>query len=123
MGLGKGTNNFAELSASKDTIHFALEKQCRNLQLFGDSKSICNWINKVTTCHAFSLRHIMEEIFKLINLFDTFTCHHIYRERNIAADLLSKEATHRPIGTWSILEQADRTFRQYYHRPFIEISD
>lgn len=48
MGLGRGTNNFAELITSKYLIQFALEKHCSNsnLQLFGDSKVVCNWINK-----------------------------------------------------------------------------
>jgi len=36
MGLGRGTNNFAELITAKYLIQFALEKHCRNLQIFGD---------------------------------------------------------------------------------------
>eukprot|EP00253_Pinus_taeda_P028743 PITA_28743 len=40
--LGRGTNNFAELSITKHLIHFALEKHCSHLQLFGDSKLVCN---------------------------------------------------------------------------------
>lgn len=123
MGLGRGTNNFAELITAKYTIQFALEKQCKILQLFGDSKTVCNWINKNSNCNAYSLIHIMEEVHRLINFFDTFICHHIYREWNTVVDLLSKEAAHRPIGTWRILEQKDGTFHQYYHRPFIDISD
>lgn len=123
MGLGKGMKKCAELSAAKYTIHVSLEKQCRNLQLFGDSKTVCNWINKVTNCHAFSLGHIMEEIYRLINLLEEFSCQHTYKEWNTTANLLSKEAAQKPIGTWSILEQTDGTFYQYYHRPFIEISE
>lgn len=42
----------------------------------------------------------MDEIHRLINLFDTFVCHHIYMERNSAVDLLSKEAVHKHIRTW-----------------------
>jgi ribonuclease HI len=36
-GLGPGTNNFAELMASKLLLNFAGEKEISNLQLFGDS--------------------------------------------------------------------------------------
>lgn len=123
MGLGRGKNNFSKLITTKYTIQYALEKQCRNLQLFGDSKIVCNWINKTADYNANSLRHIMDEIHRLINIFDTFVCHHIYKKRNTVVDLLSKETAHRPIGIWMIQEQRDGTFHQRYHRPYIDITD
>ena len=46
MGLGRGTNNYVELLAAKYLIRFALNKQCSNLQLFGDSKIVFDWIKK-----------------------------------------------------------------------------
>jgi len=42
INLGRGTNNFAELCTAKHIIYFAIQKQCRHLQLFGDSKIVCN---------------------------------------------------------------------------------
>ena len=46
MGLGGGKNNYAKLITTKHLIQFAIEKDCRNLQMFGDSKIVCNWIIK-----------------------------------------------------------------------------
>jgi len=99
MGLGGGTNNFAELFSAKFLIQYALQTQCRDLQLFGDSKIVCDWINKKTRCSAFSLFHILDEAHRLITTFDSFTCQYIYRERNADADSLSKEVAHRPPDT------------------------
>jgi len=61
MGLGRGLNNFVELITAKYLFQFALEKKCRNLQLFGDSKLVCNYINKTSNFSAYFLRHILDE--------------------------------------------------------------
>lgn len=118
--LGRGTNNYVELCTAKHLIHFALEKNCRHLQMFGDSKIVCNWLNNSSHCNAFSLRHILEEAQRLIYSFDSFACCHIFRERNSGADHLSKEAALRQGDDWLIQEEIDGTFHQHYHRPFVE---
>ena len=43
-GLGKGPNNMAKLFALKLLIKPALEKGEQNLQAFGDSSVIINWM-------------------------------------------------------------------------------
>jgi len=121
MGLGKGTNNFAELLADKNLITFTLSKNCLHLQLFGDSQIICNWIDKKAQCNAYSLKHILEETHRLITNFDVFSCRHIYRECNTAADILCKEVVHRDNTSWLIQEERDGNTYQYYHRTFIEL--
>jgi len=55
MGLGNGTNNFAELIIAKYFIQFGIEKHCHSIQVFDDLKIVCSWINKTSTCHAFTL--------------------------------------------------------------------
>ena len=45
MGLGGGTNNFAELMSLKLLLIFALEKGCNDLNILGDSMNVINWIN------------------------------------------------------------------------------
>jgi len=116
--LGRGTNNFAELSTAKHIIHFAIQKQCSHLQLYGDSQIVCNWLNNTSNCHAFSLRHILEETKRLISTFESFKCSHIYREQNTEADQLSKEAVLNQSDDWLIQEVIDGTFYQRYHRPY-----
>ncbi|MCY6488339.1 reverse transcriptase-like protein, partial [Actinobacillus pleuropneumoniae] len=70
INLGRGTNNFAELCTAKHIIHFAIQKHCSHLQLFGDSKIVCNWLNDASHCYAFSLRHILDEAKRLITSFE-----------------------------------------------------
>jgi len=93
MGLRQGTNNFTKLSVAMHIIQFDLEKNCHALQLFGDSKIVCDWLIKTSCCWSFSLRHILDETLRLLTHFEFFTCNHIYREWNIDANHLSKEAT------------------------------
>jgi len=102
INLGKGTNNYVELNTAKHLIHFALEQHCSHLQLFGNSKIVCNWINNASHCNAFSLRHILGEAQRLISSFDSFVCRHIYREQNTMTDQLSKEAAHIQGNDWLI---------------------
>ncbi len=42
LGLGGGTNNYAELITLRHLLHFSLGHKCINLQIFGDSKIIIN---------------------------------------------------------------------------------
>lgn len=110
INLGRGTNNYAELCTAKHIIHFAIHKHCRHLQLFGDSKIVCNWLNDASHCHAFSLRHILDEAKRLTASLESFVCRHIYREQNTIADQLSKEAAHKQGDNWLIQEKIDGTF-------------
>ena len=100
MGLGAGTNNYAELMTLKLLLHFALEKGCRNLQIFGDSLIIINWVNKVQHCRTLALTTLYEEVNKLWTNFDHISCRHVYRERNALADRLSKEGVKMALKTW-----------------------
>lgn len=120
MAFRRGTNNFTELSATYHIIRFALEKGCIALQLFGDSKIVCDWLNRVC-CRTFTLRHILDEALRLTSLFDHFSCNHIYREQNTEADRLSKEGAIREQDNWLIIEYIDGEHHQFYHRPFMEI--
>ena len=50
MGLGSGTNNYAELMTLKLLLCFAIERNFKKLQVFGDSMVVINWINKTQRC-------------------------------------------------------------------------
>jgi ribonuclease HI len=45
IGLGYGTNNYAQLSSLKLLILFMVEKQVIYLQVFGESLNVINWMN------------------------------------------------------------------------------
>ena len=96
MGLGMGTNNYAELISLRHLLHFSLAHACNHIQIFGDSKIIINWFKNTSACHMHSLRNILDEIMILKAQFIYISCQRIYRERNMVADQLSKEATYIP---------------------------
>ena len=85
MGLGTGSNNYAELMALKLLLCFAIEKNCKKIHTFGDSLVILNWINKTQRCKNLSLSALFKEANKLLSRFDFITCKHVYKERNEVA--------------------------------------
>ena len=46
-GLGRGTNNFAELMSLRLLLLFALEQGCLSLKVFGDSMLVIEWAKEV----------------------------------------------------------------------------
>jgi ribonuclease HI len=90
MGLGSGTNNFAELMSLK-LLLFSKEKNVTSLQVFGDSQVVVKWVQNQQQCHNILLLPILEEVQRLVVSFDIFEIHHVFRERNMEVDRLSKE--------------------------------
>ena len=90
MGLGTGSNNYAELMTLKLLLCFAIERNCKMLQVFGDSLVEINWINKTQRCRNTSLDTLFEEVNRLLADFESISFKHVYRERNMEADKLSK---------------------------------
>jgi ribonuclease HI len=80
MGLGSISNNYVELLALKLLILFAREKGVTSLQIYGDSLNVVNWTKKLQRCHTFLLVPLIEEIERILNSFDSFSIHHVYRE-------------------------------------------
>ena len=62
MGLGEGTNNFAELMSLKLLLIFALEKGCTSLNCFGDSMNVINWIKQTQECRNLRLVNLLSSI-------------------------------------------------------------
>jgi hypothetical protein len=52
--------------------------------------------------------------------FDTFDIQHVYREKNMVVDQLSKVEIQMDYGQWIIVEDNNETLYEFYHRPFIE---
>ena len=92
VGLGRGTNNFAELNSLRHLLLFAWEKNCHRIQFFEDTQLIINWINGIYLCHFHTLTDLLEDALYLKSRFEFFVCSHIYKERNEVVDILTKEA-------------------------------
>ena len=119
MGLGTGSNNYAELMALKLLLCFAIESNCQNLQVFGDSLVVINWMNKIQRRRNTSLVALFEEVNRLLANFESLSLKHVYRERNMEADRLSKAGINLEWGTWKITEKKETEANEYYHRPFL----
>ena len=105
MGLGSGTNNYAELMVLKLLLCLAIERNCTNLQILGDSLVVINQINKTQRCRNTSLDALVEEVSRLLANFDSLSLKHVYMERNMEANRLSKAGISLAWGTWKIIEK------------------
>jgi len=123
MGLGIGSNNYAQLSAIRNLLQFALTHHITDINIYGDSMLVVNWINNATECHSYTLSNILQDALTLKAAFNHFTCVHIYKEHNCAVDQLSKAASLLPRGEWLMVEHNDEEEHRFYHRPYIDQRD
>jgi len=107
IGLGSGSNNFAELSALKYLLCWLIHKNTLTVQIFGDSLNVINWLNGRSRCQNYILQPLFEEIQNLKLSFNSLSINHIYRERNDMADKLSKDGIEQAVGSWRIREEAN----------------
>eukprot|EP00253_Pinus_taeda_P008065 PITA_08065 len=105
VGLGMGTNNFAELSALKLLLCWLIHRQVLQVQIFGDSSNVVNWVNGKFRCRNYMLMPLLAEIQNLKSSFSVLSLDHIYREKNDEADRFSKASLHQTVGSWRIKEQ------------------
>ena len=77
---------------------FVIEKDCKKITVYGDSKHVINWINGTQRCNNIRLANIVEDIKTLQKVFYSFSCQHVYREINEEVDRASKEGTHMEVG-------------------------
>ena len=94
---------------------FALEKGCKKLNVFGDSMNVINWISLTQECRNRRLDTLLSSIRMVLQIFDTFSCRHVYRENNMVADVASKEGLRMVLGRRQITENRDGTTQDYYH--------
>ena len=80
---------------------------------------VINWINKTQRCRNSSLDTLYEEVNKTFSNFESISFKHVYRERNMDADKLSKEGLNLQWGSWKITEIKDTKAKEYLHKPFL----
>ena len=69
VGLGEGSKNSAELPSLKILLMFAAEKGCRNLNIFGDSMNVINWIKGIQHCQNIRLENILSSFRAIIDTY------------------------------------------------------
>ena len=102
--MGTGTNNYANLMTLKLLLCFSIERNCRQLQVYGDSIVVIKWMNKIHKCRIASLDALYEETTHSLSFFESISFTHVYRERNKEVDKLSKKGLTLQWGEWKILE-------------------
>ena len=89
LPFGVCTNNTTEIKAALYGLDWCEQHGYKNIELEVDSELLYKWINnniKIPWRHEETVQQIQHIIRKL----DHFQCHHIFREANCTADLLSK---------------------------------
>lgn len=111
VGLGIGSNNYAELSALKLLLCWLVHRHICAIQIFGDSLNVVKWVNGNSRCQNYMLRPLLEEILSLIQSFNHFSIAHIYKDRNEDADRLSKDGLLQAVGIWKVTEKEQEQTR------------
>ena len=75
--------------------------------IFGDSMVIISWLNGLSTLDIPSLMHWCDEIKNMLLIVPPVTFKHIYREHNMLADGLSKQALNLDMGYGTFFESLD----------------
>ena len=92
MGCRQSTNTRSELLALQTLLAFAKELGLPSLHVFGDSTAIINWATQKEALTDLNLEGWCHNIVLLKSFFHHLELQHVYREFNVKADGLYKEA-------------------------------
>ena len=92
LGHGKGTNQRVELITLWGLLKYAVQADILQLQFFGDSRVIIDWIEDKSKLHIAQISHWCMKKKSLLLCLHNYTIQHIFKENNLTADGLSKEA-------------------------------
>jgi ribonuclease HI len=87
--IGKKTNNQSEYSALILGLKEALNRDIKQLQVYGDSLLVINQVTGQFKVKNIQLQELYKEAIDLIAKFDYIVFNHVYREFNKRADQLS----------------------------------
>jgi ribonuclease HI len=93
--LFPASNNAAEYEALIHGLNIAISLVIKRLMVYGDSLVVISQINKEWDCSNDSLGKYCTAIRKLEDKFEGLEFHDVERDRNMAADVLSKLGSNR----------------------------
>jgi ribonuclease HI len=88
--LWEVSNNEAEYEALLHGLRLAISLGIKRLLVYGDSLLVIQQVNKEWDCNKETMDAYLQEVRKLENKFSGLEVHHVIREHNIGADILSK---------------------------------
>jgi len=80
VGLGAGTNNYADFQTLKLLLCWLIHLGLRSVQVFGDSHNVIKWFNGEYRCQNYMLDPLLEEVINVKQHFNSIIVCHIYRE-------------------------------------------
>jgi ribonuclease HI len=89
------SNNAAEYEALIHELNIAISLGIKRLMVYGDSLVVISQINKDWDCSTDSMGKYCTAVRKLEDKFEGLVFHHVERDRNAAADALSKLGSSR----------------------------
>ena len=104
--LFKATNNAAEYEALIHGLQIAVTLGIKGLLAYGDSKVVIQQVNKDWECTKEKMDAYCREIRKLEAKFYGLEFHHVPRDDNVVADVLSKLGSKRSIVPPGVFVQA-----------------
>lgn len=104
--------------ALKLVLKLAQELGVTQLQIYGDSMLVIQWMRKEIAVRNFTLHPLYDEVLNLLTYFSHTSLSHIYRDRNRLADGLSKAGVGLERGTWIITEIQNGHTEEYNHEPW-----
>jgi len=81
VGIGKETNNFYEPTTLKLMLQLAQEYGVSQLQIYGNSLLVIQWLRKEATIINFTLQPLYDTQTKLTT-FSHISLYHIYKGKN-----------------------------------------
>jgi hypothetical protein len=88
--LFPASNDAAEYEALIHGLNIAISLCIKRLMVYGDSMVVISQINKEWDCSSDSMGKYCTAVQKLEDKFEGLEFHHVERDRNTAADMLSK---------------------------------
>ena len=95
--LFKVSNNEAEYEALLHGLRLAVSLGIKRLLVYGDSLLVIQQVNKEWDINKDTMDAYIEEIRKLENKFSGLEIHHVNRNNNVGADVLSKLGSTRAV--------------------------
>jgi ribonuclease HI/dsDNA-binding SOS-regulon protein len=112
----KASNNGAEYEALIHGLRIAVSLGIKRLMTFGDSEVVINQVNKVYDAKKDTVSAYCAEVRKIEAHFDGIEFHHVSRNNNVAADVLSKLGSRRALVPAGV-------FVQDLRKPSIRLED
>ena len=89
------SNNEAEYEALLHGLRLAISLGIKRLLVYGDSLLVVQQVNKECDINKETMDAYVAEIMKHENKFSGLEIHHVVRDNNVAADILSKLGSDR----------------------------